>query len=144
MSAATPEGTPSAFIKMANLPHHQINTGTLLCHSTYGFPFISSLLGSALQEPFPHLIAQASFSGTHQELFLVECPHLGPKNCCEVMSAMLMAKTTQEWKCCWVGWQVTINLVVGKRSQEGQLFKASLSYIGGLKPFQLHEMFARK
>lgn len=89
--------------------------------------------------PFPHHITQAPLSGTHQELFPVECPHSRQawKLFRGDMSkrAMLMGQTTQERKCCWAGWQVTVILAVGGQRQAGQLFKASLSYMVGVKPF---------
>lgn len=101
---------PVLLIKMANLTHHQINKGTLHCHSTEGLPFINSLLGSVLREPLPYLMTGAPLSWAHQELFPGGTPTWGwawklfwgdVSKC-----ASLKAKTTQECKCCWVGWQV--------------------------------------
>lgn len=82
---------PVLLIKMANLTHHQINKGTLHCHSTERLPFINSLLGSVLREPLPYLMTGAPLSWAHQELFPGGTPTWGePESCFEVMWANVL------------------------------------------------------
>lgn len=112
---------------------HCIATAPRASHSSahcWEVPSVSPCLTSRQEHLFPGLTKNCSW---------VDHPHGGESESCAWGAvskyATPMAKMTQECKCRWVGWQVTMILVIGWKRQEGWQFKANLSCTVSLKPF---------